>query len=79
MGLSDFLTAGVGKILLKKPKGSVFGKAKDIQGVCNTARRLLRPEEWTGIHGMVGPLAKAFANALPTGTADDLLQVKVTE
>ncbi|KAK5679214.1 hypothetical protein LTS12_029367, partial [Elasticomyces elasticus] len=72
--LTDFFAAGFSETLLKKPKSSVFGKAKDVQAVCNTAWRLLRPEEWTGIRGTVGPLAKAFASALPTATADDLLQ-----
>lgn len=75
-GFADFFAVSVGKILLKGPKSSVFGKTKDVQSVCNIAQKLLRPEDWTGIRGTVGSQAKAFAGALPTGSADDLLQVK---
>ena len=38
--LADLFTAGIGESLLKKPKGSIHTKARNIQAVCNAARRL---------------------------------------
>ena len=78
-GLADFFAAGIGETLFKKPKGSVFNKAKDVQAVRNTARRLLRFEESTRVRGTIGLLAEDFAGALPTVTADELLQVRAIE
>ena len=57
----------------------MFNKAKDVQAVRNTARRLLRFEELTRVRGTIGLLAEDFAGALPTATADDLLQVRAIE
>lgn len=79
-GLADLVAAGIGESLLKKPKSSMHSKAKDIQAVCNMARRLLRLEQPTRVHGTIGLLAEDFAGAQPTTTtADDLLQVRVVE
>ena len=78
-GLADIFAAGVCETLLKKPKNGVFSKAKDVQAVRHTAWRLLRLEESTRVRGTVGLLAEDFAGALPTATADDLLQVRVIE
>lgn len=77
--LDDLVAAGFGESLLKKPKSSIHSKAKDIQAVCNAARRLLRLGQPTRVRGTIGLLAEDFAGAPPTTTADDLLQVKVIE
>ena len=78
-GLADLVAAGIGESLLKKPKSSIHSKAKDIQAVCNAARRLLRLERPTRVRGTIGLLADDFAGAPPTATADDLLQVRAIE
>lgn len=78
-GLADLVTAGIGESLLKKPKSSIHSKAKDIQAVCNAARRLLRLEQPTRVRGTIGLLAEDFAGVPPTTTADDLLEVRVIE
>ena len=51
----------------------------DIQAVRNIAWRLLRFEELTRVRGTIGLLAEDFAGALPTVTADELLQVRAIE
>ena len=78
-GLADFFVASIGETLLKKPKGSIFNKAKDVQAVRSTARRLLQFEESTRVRSTISLLAEDFAGALPTATMDDLLQVRAIE
>ena len=78
-GLADFFAAGVNETLLKKPRCNTINKAKDIQAVRNIAWRLLRFEESTRVRGTIGLLAEDFAGALPTVTADELLQVRAIE